>query len=80
MGYYKVEGRWENTRESITASCYHAIEEVGGSLNDAKRTAQEYLYARVSRASPRLQWTEGTNGTRPAYYASNPAITFRITS
>lgn len=76
---WTVEGRWENTRESVAEASYFEIEKIGGDLAAAQRIAQEYLYRRVSRASSSLGWTVGTNGQKAAYYAATPAITFRIT-
>lgn len=74
-----VEVRMENTRESVAEARYTTIDEVGGRIEDAQRIAQDYLNRRVDRFGSRLQWVEGTNGTRSAYYAQHPAATFRIT-
>lgn len=76
---WTIEARWEKTREPITEVRYFAIEEVGGSIESAKASAQTYLHDYVSRNGPRLEWTAGFFGHRRAYYASHPAITFRIT-
>lgn len=74
-----VEARWENTRESVTEARYFTVETVAGTLADAKGRAQEYLYRRVDRASPSLEWLAGTDPRQRAEYARHAAITFRIT-
>lgn len=75
---WRVEGRWEATRESIAEARYFTIEDVGGNLEAAKRVAQDYLYRRVSRNGPILEWAAGTSGEQRAYYATHFSITFRI--
>lgn len=80
MTFYQVEGRWENTRESVAEARYFKVESDVSSLDAAQRRAQEYLYRRAGRASAALEWVAGRNGNREAYYARTSTITFRITA
>ena len=76
---WEIEVRWENARESVTEASYIAVDQLGGSIEDAKLRAQEYIDSRVSRAYQRLEWSVGSAHGRIAYYGRTAVATFRIT-
>jgi hypothetical protein len=79
-GFFIIEARWENTHETPGESAFFEIEQIGGSLDEAKSVAQSYLNARsATRHYGHLTWVEGTCNASWCTYAHTPAITFRIT-
>jgi hypothetical protein len=72
-GYFLIEGRWEKGHRGINE--FFHIDEIGGSLDDAKAVAQSYLDRHTSQAHLRLEWSEGDNG---CHYAPTQIITFRV--
>ena len=78
-GYFQIEGRWENTRNSPGEDAFFMIDQIGGSLDDAQRTAQAYIDKHTTSCQTKLEWGIGVNRKRQAYYAHTPFITFRIT-
>ena len=78
-GYFYVEGRWEGTHDSPGAVSFFEIEQLGGSLADAKSAAQSYLDRHVASNDNGIEWVEGIWKKSACYYGRNPFITFRIT-
>ena len=78
-GYFLIEARWEHTHNAPGEDAFFMIDEIGGSLDDAKRTAQDYLTRHIASNHSRLEWTVGINRKKSCYYAHNTNITFRIT-
>jgi len=80
-GYFLIEARWEHTRNAPGEDAFFKVDEIGGSLDDAKRTAQTYLDRHVVQAHLRLEWVVGVTRKSRCYYAHAANIlTFRITS
>ena len=79
-GYYLIEGRWDNSRNSPGEDAFFTVDEIGGSLDDAKSTAQAYLDKHSASSNGRLEWVAGITRKKPCHYAHTPFITFRITS
>ena len=79
-GYFLIEARWERSKNAPGEDAFFLIDELGGSLDDAKRAAETYLFEHVASGNVELEWIEGINRKKRAYYAHKPFITFRITS
>ena len=77
-GYFYVEARWEHTHESPAAATFYEIEQLGGSLADAKSVAQSYLDRHVASNDNSIEWVEGIGQKAKCYYGRNNFITFRI--
>lgn len=77
-----VEVRYEQTRESPAAARFMVIDQVGGSLDDAKASAQSYYDQHVASSdSTELFWVEGAlKGKGRCYYAHTRFLTFRLCS
>jgi hypothetical protein len=78
-GYYLIEGRWENTRNTPGEETFFVIDQIGGSIDNAKRTATSYFNSHVSSPDNRIEWVAGIARKKQCYYGRNPHITFRIT-
>lgn len=78
-GYYLVEARWEHSHNAPGEDAFFMIDQIGGSLDDAKLVAQDYLNGRVASTRYELEWVEGVNRKSRCYYAHTPHVTFRIT-
>jgi hypothetical protein len=78
-GYFQIEGRWENTRNSPGEDAFFVIDQIGGSLDDAQRTAQAYIDKHAASNHSRLEWVAGVYRNAKCYYAHTPSITVRIT-
>ena len=78
-GYFQIEGRWENSRNSPGEDAFFMIDQIGGSLDDAQRTAQAYIDKHAASSHSRLEWVAGFNRKAKCYYAYTPSITIRIT-
>ena len=78
-GYFQIEGRWENTRNAPGEDAFFKIDEIGGSLDDAQRTAQAYIDKHSASSHCRLEWVAGAYRNSECYYAHTPFITVRIT-
>jgi hypothetical protein len=79
-GYFLIEARWEHSRNAPGEDTFFMVDQIGGSLDDAKRTAQAYLDKHVASANRRLEWVAGITRKKPCHYAHTPHVTFRITS
>jgi hypothetical protein len=78
-GFFIIQGRWEQSREPGVNNFFD-IDQIGGSLDDAKSTAQDYLRKHIAANHPPLKWTEGAYNRARCWYAHyNAIITFRIT-
>lgn len=79
-GFFIVEARWDKMHDSPAEAAFFEIDELGGSLDDAKSVAQSYYDRHVASSDPKLQWVEGIHRKAKCYYAHTTAgITFRIT-
>ena len=78
-GYFQIEGRWEHTRNSPGEDAFFMIDQIGGSLDDAQRTAQTYIDKHSASSHSRLEWVAGVYRISECYYAHTPFITVRIT-
>ena len=78
-GYFKIEGRLERSRNAPGEDAFFMIDQIGGSLDDAQRTAQAYLDKHAASSHIRLEWVAGVHRNAKCYYASTPFITVRIT-
>lgn len=76
-GYFCIEARWERTHSTPE---FFLVDEIGGSLDDAKRVAQSYLDRHVASTHMRLEWVVGVTRSKRCYYAHTEFATFRITS
>jgi hypothetical protein len=76
---YTVEARWDKTHESVAEMAFFVIDQVGGGLDDAKRTAKSYLDAHVAQTDCSIEWVEGICRGAKCTYGRTPYITFRIT-
>jgi hypothetical protein len=79
-GYFFIEGRWENTHDSPGVSEFFEVEQLGGSLDDAKSSAQSYLSRHAASNDRGIEWVEGIWKKSKCYYGRSRFITFRITS
>ncbi len=79
-GYYLIEARWEHSKNAPGEDTFFFIDEIGGSLDDAKRVAQAYIDKHVASVDRQLEWVVGVARKKQCYYAHKPFITFRITS
>lgn len=79
-GYFIVEGRWENTHDSPGEIEFFEVEQLGGSLGDAKSSAQSYLDRHAAPNDRSIEWVEGVLGEQACYYGRSRIITFRISS
>jgi hypothetical protein len=77
-GYYLIEGRLERSHNAPRDDAFFTIDEIGGSLDDAKRTAQSYLHRNAAFHHIKLEWAVGEDGK--SHYAHTTVLTFRITS
>jgi hypothetical protein len=78
-GYYLIEGRWEHTHNAPGEDAFFKIDEIGGTLDDAKRAAQTYFNRHVAPNRCSLEWVVGINQKKQCHYAHDPDITLRIT-
>lgn len=78
-GYFLIEARWEKSHNAPGEDTFFMIEELGGSLDDAKRTAQAYHDRHVAGSPDRLEWIAGINRKKRCYYAYAEFVTLRIT-
>jgi hypothetical protein len=78
-GYFQIEGRWENTHNSPGEDAFFMIDQIGGSLDDAQRTAQTYINKHSASTDWRLEWVAGVHRNTTCYYARTPFLTVRIT-
>ena len=78
-GYFLIEARWEHTHNAPGEETFFYIDELGGSLDDAKRVAQSYIDRHVASHDLRLEWVVGIARKKQCYYARTEFITFRIT-
>ena len=74
-GHFIVAVRWENPHEAPGEATFEVIEQIGGSLDDAKLCAQSYFDRRSAPPHTRLEWVEGDGG---CYYANTRTATLRI--
>ena len=79
-GYFLIEARWEHTHSAPGEDTFFVIDQLGGSLDDAKRVAQTYIDRRIASHDLRLEWVVGVARKTRCYYAHTAFITFRITS
>ena len=79
-GCFTIEARWEQTHESPTLSTFYLIEQIGGSLDEAKSITQTYFRRHVAASSSCLEWVEGVYEKSRCWYAHTGPITFRITA
>lgn len=77
-GYFNVEARWEQTHEAPGEAQFFEVDQVGGSLDDAKSSAQAYFNKHVASNHSGLQWVEGIYKKTKCYYAHTSFITLRI--
>ena len=78
-GYFLVEARWEHTHNPPGEDAFFYIDEIGGSLDDAKRVAQSYIDRHIAQAPMQLEWIIGITRKHQCYYARTEFITFRVT-
>jgi hypothetical protein len=77
-GYFLIEGRWEGMHDLHARVEFFEVEQLGGSLADAKTVAQSYLNRHVASNANGIEWVEGIWNKARCYYGRNAAITFRI--
>lgn len=74
-GYRVVEARWEEFGDRD----FFEVEVLCGTLADAQKAAQEYLFKHVASSENELIWLQGvSNKQGQVYYANNKHITFRV--
>lgn len=78
-GYFRIDARWENSHEAPGAQDFFEVDQIGGSLDDAKSVAQTYLNRHAPPHARRIEWVEGESAAK-CYYGRAPTITFRVTS
>jgi len=78
-GYFTVEARWEKSHQSPAHEKFFMIDQIGGSIEDAKSSAQNYFDKHVASSDcSKLTWVEGILRGGRCYYALTPFISFRI--
>ena len=79
-GYFIIEARWEDTRDSPGAASFFEVDQIGGSLDDAKSVAQSYFNRNAALSCHALEWVEGVFQKRRCFYAHSRVLTFRISN
>ena len=74
-GYFCVEARWEQGHEAPT---FVVVDEIGGTLDEAKGIAHAYLNRHVAAHDNGIEWIEGIHRKAKCWFGYNHVVTFRI--
>lgn len=78
-GYFLIEARWEHSHNAPGEDSFFTVDEIGGSLDDAKHVAQNFYSRHVAHSDSNLDWVIGIIRKKQCYYAHGKFITIRIT-